>query len=156
MSKNARSTDSYLIYALSKKLLAIFQQFLLQSPWLLINSLSASAKWCVLLTLASLNYTQLCRIWPSYFITFDMQSVSWLLLEELAYSICTIRHDEDDGPRRLSEEEARIELGKKGTTHKNLEKQSSMLVKSNILPLLLSPILLWLKLLELLPWIWRD
>ena len=82
-----------------------------------------------------------------------MQSVSWLLLEELAYSICTIRHDEDDGPRRLSEEEARIELGKKGTTYKNLEKQSSILVKSNILPLLLSPILLWLKLLELLPWI---
>ena len=114
MSKNARSTDSYLIYALSKKVLAIFQQLLLQNPWLLINSLSASAKWCVLLTLASLNYTQLCRIWPSYFITFDMQSVSWLLLLELAYSICTIRHDEDDGPRRLSEEEARIELGKKG------------------------------------------
>lgn len=44
MSKNARSTDSYLIYALSKKVLAIFQQLLLQNPWLLINSLSASAK----------------------------------------------------------------------------------------------------------------
>ena len=48
-----------------------------------------------------------------------MQSVSWLLLLELAYSICTIRHDEDDGPRRLSEEEARIELGKKGPHTKN-------------------------------------